>query len=173
MEGRRHHVAVGNFEFASAHEELFADREGCLLRLGEALPAKIHLALRTVALLVQALLVHRPLLRSRSVSEAAGLPSASSVSGAAFGLAIAGKFPESRARLRTNHAEPGPSARHGFIVLLEKPLMMSLPFVLFTCGLGAAWLRQREVALGFWTAGLVVLLALFRAHYGDALNIAL
>ncbi len=48
--------------------------------------------------------------------------------------------------------------------------MMSLPFVLFACGLGAAWLRQREVALGFWTAGLVVLLALFRAHYGDALN---
>jgi len=56
---------------------------------------------------------------------------------------------------------------------LEKPLMMSLPFVLFACGLGAAWLRQREVALGFWTAGLVVLLALFRAHYGEALNIAL
>jgi hypothetical protein len=56
---------------------------------------------------------------------------------------------------------------------LEKPLMMSLPFVLFACGLGAAWLRQREVALGFWTVGIVVLLALFRAHYGDALNIAL
>ena len=51
--------------------------------------------------------------------------------------------------------------------------MMSLPFVLFACGLGVTWLRQREVALGFWTAGLVVLLALFRAHYGDALNIAL
>lgn len=59
MEGRRHHVAVGNFEFAWAHEELFADREGCLLRLGEALPARIHLALRTVALRVQALLVRR------------------------------------------------------------------------------------------------------------------
>lgn len=90
-----------------------------------------------------------------------------------FKLAIAAEFLESRARLGANHGEPGPSARHGFIVSLEKPLMMSLPFVLFACGLGAAWLRQREVALGFWTAGLVVLLALFRAHYGDALNIAL
>jgi hypothetical protein len=75
--------------------------------------------------------------------------------------------------LGANHDEPGPAARHGFIVLLEKPLMMSLPFVLFACGLGAAWLRHREVALGFWTAGVMVLLALFRAHYGDALNIAL
>jgi hypothetical protein len=62
VEGRRHHVAVGNFEIAWAHEELFADRESCLLRLGEALPARIYLALRTVALLVQVLLVHRPLL---------------------------------------------------------------------------------------------------------------
>jgi hypothetical protein len=51
--------------------------------------------------------------------------------------------------------------------------MMSLPFVLFACGLGAAWLRQRAAALGFWAAGLVILLVLFRAHYGDALNIAL
>jgi hypothetical protein len=56
---------------------------------------------------------------------------------------------------------------------LEKPVMMSLPFVLFACGLGAAWLRQREVALGFWTVGIVILLALFRTHYGDGLNIAL
>jgi hypothetical protein len=51
--------------------------------------------------------------------------------------------------------------------------MMSLPFVLFACGLGAAWLRQRGAALGFWVAGLAILLVLFRAHYGDALNIAL
>jgi hypothetical protein len=51
--------------------------------------------------------------------------------------------------------------------------MMSLPFLLFACGLGAAWLRQRGIAIGFWVAGLVVLLVLFRVHYGDALNIAL
>ena len=50
--------------------------------------------------------------------------------------------------------------------------MMSLPFILFACGLGAAWLRQRA-AVGFWVAGVVVLLVLFRAHSGDALNIAL
>ncbi|MCJ7787135.1 MAG: DUF5993 family protein [Methyloceanibacter sp.] len=52
-------------------------------------------------------------------------------------------------------------------------IMMSLPFVLFACGLGAAWLRQRAAAMGFWVAGLVILLVLFRAHYGDALSIAL
>jgi hypothetical protein len=111
------------------------------------------------------------------VSEAAGFPGGlirfGRLKPAPFTLAIAAEFVESRARLGANHSESGPTARPGFIVSLEKPLMMSLPFVLFACGLGAAWLRQREVALGFWTAGLVVLLALFRAHYGDALNIAL
>ena len=51
--------------------------------------------------------------------------------------------------------------------------MMSLPFLLFACGLGAAWLRQRGAAMGFWVAGLVVLLVLFRVHMSDVLNIAL
>ena len=51
--------------------------------------------------------------------------------------------------------------------------MMSLPFLLFACGLGAAWLRQRGAAMGFWVAGLVVLLVLFRVHMTDVLNIAL
>jgi hypothetical protein len=51
--------------------------------------------------------------------------------------------------------------------------MMSLPFLLFACGLGAAWLRQRGMAMGFWVAGVVILLVLFRVHYGDTLNIAL
>ncbi|HZJ12634.1 MAG: DUF5993 family protein [Methyloceanibacter sp.] len=51
--------------------------------------------------------------------------------------------------------------------------MMSLPFLLFACGLGAAWLRQRGAAMGFWVAGLVVLLVLFRVHMNDVLNIAL
>jgi Family of unknown function (DUF5993) len=51
--------------------------------------------------------------------------------------------------------------------------MMSLPFLLFACGLAAAWLRQRGAAMGFWVAGLVVLLVLFRVHMSDVLNIAL
>jgi hypothetical protein len=54
-------VAVGNFESAWRDEKLFAGREGRLLRLGEVLPAGIPLALRTVALRVQALLAHKPL----------------------------------------------------------------------------------------------------------------
>jgi Family of unknown function (DUF5993) len=51
--------------------------------------------------------------------------------------------------------------------------MMTLPFLLFACGLGAAWLRQRTAAMGFWAAGLVTLLVLFRVHISDVLNIAL
>jgi Family of unknown function (DUF5993) len=51
--------------------------------------------------------------------------------------------------------------------------MMSLPFLLFACGLAAAWLRQRGAAMGFWVAGLVALLVLFRVHMSDVLNIAL
>jgi hypothetical protein len=35
------------------------------------------------------------------------------------------------------------------------------------------WLRQRGAAMGFWVAGLVVLLVLFRVHMTDVLNIAL
>ena len=58
MEGRRHHVAVGNLESAWGREELFADREGRLLGMG-TVSAGFPLALRTVALLVQALLVPR------------------------------------------------------------------------------------------------------------------
>ena len=34
-------------------------------------------------------------------------------------------------------------------------------------------LRQRGAAMGFWVAGLVVLLVLFRVHMNDVLNIAL
>jgi len=37
--------------------------------------------------------------------------------------------------------------------------MMSLPFLLFACGLAAAWTRQRGAAMGFWVAGVLVLLA--------------
>ena len=51
--------------------------------------------------------------------------------------------------------------------------MMSLPFLLFACGLGAAWLRQRTVAMGFWVAGMVVMLVLFRIHASSVVNIAL
>lgn len=51
--------------------------------------------------------------------------------------------------------------------------MMSLPFLLFACGLGAAWTSRREVAMGFWVAGVLVLLALFRFHATDVLNLGL
>jgi hypothetical protein len=51
--------------------------------------------------------------------------------------------------------------------------MMSVPFVLFACGLGAAWTRRRTAALGFWVAGVVMLLVLFHLHATDVLNIAL
>ena len=51
--------------------------------------------------------------------------------------------------------------------------MMGLPFLLFACGLGAAWLRQRVVAMGFWVAGMVVMLVLFRIHASSVVNIAL
>jgi uncharacterized protein DUF5993 len=51
--------------------------------------------------------------------------------------------------------------------------MMSLPFLLFACGLGAAWLRQRGVAMGFWVMGLVTMLVLFRIHATEVLNIGL
>ena len=51
--------------------------------------------------------------------------------------------------------------------------MMSLPFLLFACGLGAAWLRQRVVAMGFWVAGMVVMLVLFRIHASSVVSIAL
>jgi hypothetical protein len=58
VEGRRHHVAVGNLESAWRDEKLFTGRAGRLLGMGEILPAGIPLALRTVALRVQALLAH-------------------------------------------------------------------------------------------------------------------
>jgi len=51
--------------------------------------------------------------------------------------------------------------------------MMSLPFVLFACALGAAWLRQRSVAMGFWLVGLVTMLVLFRVHVTEVLSIQL
>jgi hypothetical protein len=51
--------------------------------------------------------------------------------------------------------------------------MMSLPFLLFACGLGAAWLSQRGAAMGFWAAGFLVMLVLFRMHMSEVLNIAL
>jgi hypothetical protein len=51
--------------------------------------------------------------------------------------------------------------------------MMSLPFVLFACGLGAAWTSRRTAAMGFWVVGVLTLLVLFRMHATDVLNIAL
>ena len=51
--------------------------------------------------------------------------------------------------------------------------MMSLPFLLFACGLAAAWTRWRGAAMGFWVAGVLVLIALVRLHATDMLSIAL
>jgi hypothetical protein len=51
--------------------------------------------------------------------------------------------------------------------------MMSLPFVLFACALGAAWTRRRAAAVSFWVVGVLMLLMLFRVHATDVLNIAL
>jgi hypothetical protein len=51
--------------------------------------------------------------------------------------------------------------------------MMSLPFVLFACAIGAAWMRQRGVSMGFWVVGLVAMLVLFRVHMDVVLNIGL
>jgi hypothetical protein len=51
--------------------------------------------------------------------------------------------------------------------------MMSLPFVLFACAIGAAWLRQRSVSVGFWLVGVVTLLILFRVHVAETLSIQL
>jgi hypothetical protein len=51
--------------------------------------------------------------------------------------------------------------------------MMSIPFLLFACGFAAAWTSRREAALGFWLAGVLMLLVLFRFHGPNVLNIAL
>jgi len=51
--------------------------------------------------------------------------------------------------------------------------MMSLPFVLFACAIGAAWMRQRGVSMGFWVVGLVAMLILFRIHVTEVLTIHL
>ena len=51
--------------------------------------------------------------------------------------------------------------------------MMSLPFLLFACGLAAAWTGRRGAAMGFWVAGFFVMLVLFRIHTTEVLNIGL
>lgn len=51
--------------------------------------------------------------------------------------------------------------------------MMSLPFVLFACAIGAAWLRQRGMSVGFWLIGLVTMLVLFHIHVTEVLSIQL
>ena len=51
--------------------------------------------------------------------------------------------------------------------------MMSVPFVLFACAIGAAWLRQRSVSIGFWLVGVVAMLVLFRVHVTEVLSIQL
>jgi hypothetical protein len=56
VEGRRHDMEIGYIESPRRHEELLADRADWLLRVGEV-PAGIQMALRSVAVRVQALLI--------------------------------------------------------------------------------------------------------------------
>ena len=51
--------------------------------------------------------------------------------------------------------------------------MMSLPFVLFACAIGAAWMRRRGVSMGFWALGLIAMLVLFHFHFTENLLIQL
>lgn len=51
--------------------------------------------------------------------------------------------------------------------------MMSLPYIFFACAIGAAWMRQRGVSMGFWVFGLIAMLILFRVHMTGSLNIQL
>ena len=39
--------------------------------------------------------------------------------------------------------------------------MMSLPFLLFACGLAAAWTSRREAAMGFWLVSSMNAAAMF------------
>jgi hypothetical protein len=56
VEGRRHDLEIRDLKSSLCGQELFADRENGLWRLGPALPARIPLALRSIPLLVRALL---------------------------------------------------------------------------------------------------------------------
>jgi hypothetical protein len=51
--------------------------------------------------------------------------------------------------------------------------MMSLPFLLFACGLAAGWTQRRTAAMGFWVAGVLILLVLFKMQATNTLNISL
>ncbi len=51
--------------------------------------------------------------------------------------------------------------------------MMSVPFVLFACAIGAAWLRHRSLSVGFWLVGVTAMLVLFRVHVTEVLSIQL
>jgi hypothetical protein len=51
--------------------------------------------------------------------------------------------------------------------------MLSLPFILFACGLAAGWTRRPATAMGFWLSGVLVLIALFRVHGAGVLDATL
>jgi hypothetical protein len=50
--------------------------------------------------------------------------------------------------------------------------MMSYPS-LFAPAVRRGWTSRREAAMGFWVAGVLVLLVLFRFHATDVLNLGL
>ncbi|MGD9502116.1 MAG: hypothetical protein AB7V40_06480, partial [Methyloceanibacter sp.] len=110
-------MEIGNPESPWRHQELLADREGCLHRLGQTLSAGLRVALRAVALLVQTLLVRMLRLRSRSVLRGRRVPGGlvcfRRVFGAPFALAmtwIFHKSPPWLARI-TAKASPQGTAR--------------------------------------------------------------
>jgi hypothetical protein len=51
--------------------------------------------------------------------------------------------------------------------------MMLLPFLVLAVGLYALYSGKRALALTSWSAGLLLLLVLFRMHATDKLNIGL
>jgi hypothetical protein len=76
---------------------------------------------------------------------------------------------------QSRRLEPGGAAAHAPMANYDMmdADMMSIPFFLVVAALAAAWSGQRRVAIALCAAGLLALLALFRLHATDALDIAL
>lgn len=49
--------------------------------------------------------------------------------------------------------------------------MMFLPFLVLSAGLAAVFGGRRRWTLGFWAAGLLLLVVLFRVHATSVLNL--
>jgi uncharacterized membrane protein YozB (DUF420 family) len=51
--------------------------------------------------------------------------------------------------------------------------MMSLPFLALLLGLAAAWKGRRNLAMGCWLGGVVLILVFLRLHATQTLDIML